>query len=351
MSKYEYVNKNEYRPVREKLEDIIKKAQKILKQNDTGITFQYELIGSGSKHLITRVKGGNKGFDFDCKHYTNYEGTQLQRQLELAIRKQKDIQIGARAINDEDLILSSQEKIKQLTNKYKELSNVSGLPTKMKRMQVSGYRRINIKNNILNTVNEAPKEIKIQPKWCEIGEGFDLEVKNRIINQINELNKKFPEAFNQDSSLIISSNKLDDNVFGFIQNNGVMELNQTYFNNPKLLSEKYQESITKNWNQNVPEGKELEGIIVHEFGHYYQNMQYQYDELADYETINGYASRVRRNFNNNFLKTNNEKDIIISDYGLSDPREWFAEMFLQNYFYPERKYVKEFYNKVIKGGK
>ncbi len=73
MSKYEYVNKNEYRPVREELEDIIKKAQIILKKNDTGITFQYELIGSGSKHLITRVKGGNKGFDFDYNLILNCE--------------------------------------------------------------------------------------------------------------------------------------------------------------------------------------------------------------------------------------------------------------------------------------
>ena len=64
MAKYEYVNKDEYRPVREELENIIKKTQRILKKK-AGITFQFELIGSGSKHLITRVKGGNKGFDFD----------------------------------------------------------------------------------------------------------------------------------------------------------------------------------------------------------------------------------------------------------------------------------------------
>lgn len=64
MPKYEYVLKNEYRPVREELERIIKKAQRILRKK-TGITFQFELIGSGSKHLITRIKGGNKGFDFD----------------------------------------------------------------------------------------------------------------------------------------------------------------------------------------------------------------------------------------------------------------------------------------------
>ena len=73
MSKYEYVPRNEYQPVREELETIIKRAQKILKKNKTGITFQFELIGSGSKHLITRIKNGNKGFDFDYNLILNCE--------------------------------------------------------------------------------------------------------------------------------------------------------------------------------------------------------------------------------------------------------------------------------------
>ena len=72
MSKYEYVSKTEYRPVREELEAIIKKVQKILKK-ESKITFQYELIGSGAKHLITRIKNGNKGFDFDYNFILNCE--------------------------------------------------------------------------------------------------------------------------------------------------------------------------------------------------------------------------------------------------------------------------------------
>lgn len=59
---YEFVSKNEYQPIREKLEKIIKQVQKDIKKN---ISFQFALIGSGSKKLITRLKEGNKGFDFD----------------------------------------------------------------------------------------------------------------------------------------------------------------------------------------------------------------------------------------------------------------------------------------------
>lgn len=84
----------------------------------------------------------NKGFELDGEHYTNYEGTQLQRKLETEIRKQKDIQIMAKASGNKELVQESQQKITQLTHKYKELSNISGLPTKMERMRVSGYKRV-----------------------------------------------------------------------------------------------------------------------------------------------------------------------------------------------------------------
>lgn len=61
---FEYVTRAEYKPVRKELEEIIHRAQKFMREKyDT--TFQYRLIGSGKKHLITRVKGGNGGYDFD----------------------------------------------------------------------------------------------------------------------------------------------------------------------------------------------------------------------------------------------------------------------------------------------
>lgn len=92
------------------------------------------------------IDNNNKGFELDGKHYTNYEGTQMQRKLETEIRKQKDIQIIAKASGNKELVQESQSKITQLTRKYKQLSDISGLPTKMERMRVSGYKRTSIKN-------------------------------------------------------------------------------------------------------------------------------------------------------------------------------------------------------------
>lgn len=96
-----------------------------------------------SKEQLEADKQANMhGFEYEGNHYTMYEGTQLQRQIETKIRQYKDRQIGARAIDDNDEVYHCQEKIEQLTNKYKELSDISGLPTKIDRLRVDGYRTI-----------------------------------------------------------------------------------------------------------------------------------------------------------------------------------------------------------------
>lgn len=96
-----------------------------------------------SKEQLEADKQANMhGFEYEDNHYTMYEGTQLQRQIEAKIRQYKDRQIGARAIDDNDEVYHCQEKIEQLTNKYKELSDISGLPTKIDRLRVDGYRTI-----------------------------------------------------------------------------------------------------------------------------------------------------------------------------------------------------------------
>ena len=88
------------------------------------------------------VKQNDNGFFFDGKHYTMYEGTQLQNRIEREIQGQEDIKTMAHEVGDKDLEMKARKKIVNLSAKYKELSDVSGLPTKMQRMRVSGYKRI-----------------------------------------------------------------------------------------------------------------------------------------------------------------------------------------------------------------
>lgn len=91
------------------------------------------------------IDDNEAGFDFEGKHYTNYQGTQMQRRLERAIREQKDIQILAKSSDNTDLIQKSQSKIRILTEKYNKLNAASGLKPMKERLKVSGYRRTKIK--------------------------------------------------------------------------------------------------------------------------------------------------------------------------------------------------------------
>ena len=95
-----------------------------------------------NEELQKIIDNNEKGFEFEGNKYTLYEGSQLQRQIELEIRKQKEKQMLGKSINSEKMIFKSQEKIRQLTQKYKELSKASGLPTKVDRMKVIGYKRV-----------------------------------------------------------------------------------------------------------------------------------------------------------------------------------------------------------------
>lgn len=87
----------------------------------------------------------NKGAEIDGKHYTLYEISQIQRNLERKIRQQKDIQILGKSSNNVELIGDSQRKITILTRKYKEVCDISGLPYKSRRLAVTGYKRTNVK--------------------------------------------------------------------------------------------------------------------------------------------------------------------------------------------------------------
>lgn len=70
-SYYEFVKKKDYGPVKHRFEDeILPVAREVLRE--MGYTFQSELMGSGSRKLVTRVIDGNKGFDFDYDFELQY---------------------------------------------------------------------------------------------------------------------------------------------------------------------------------------------------------------------------------------------------------------------------------------
>lgn len=90
------------------------------------------------------IDDNEKGFTYNGKHYTMYEGTQIQRKLETEIRKLKDEQIIAKSSGNKDYAMQVQRMIDATSQEYKRLCDISKLPTKKNRMRVSGYRRIKV---------------------------------------------------------------------------------------------------------------------------------------------------------------------------------------------------------------
>jgi len=64
MYHYEYVRKNEWKPKRDNLIELIHEVQNQMRVDDV-FTFQYRFVGSSSRNMITCDCTTNKGFDFD----------------------------------------------------------------------------------------------------------------------------------------------------------------------------------------------------------------------------------------------------------------------------------------------
>ena len=61
---FEYVSKSEYQSSKKEVDNFIKEVHNLLRKEKI-VTFRDEIIGSGKRHLITRIKNGNQGYDFD----------------------------------------------------------------------------------------------------------------------------------------------------------------------------------------------------------------------------------------------------------------------------------------------
>ena len=84
----------------------------------------------------------NKGYtDSKGKHYTMYECTQKQREMERHIRDAKRLIITARAAGDKVLLAQGKATLAHWQDMYREFSNACGLSIKPMNTRVQGYRR------------------------------------------------------------------------------------------------------------------------------------------------------------------------------------------------------------------
>ena len=85
-----------------------------------------------------------KGCIIDGKEYTNYEATQLMRNLETEIRRQKDTAVLAKESGDDVLRRECQSNINKLTKKYNAVAEAAGLRKQMQRTRVEGFKPVQL---------------------------------------------------------------------------------------------------------------------------------------------------------------------------------------------------------------
>ena len=159
------------------------------------------------KQLEEINKKNEDGFVMDGKHYTNYQGLQMQRQLERKIREQRDTLALAKASDNKELITETNANINVLKNKYKELSDISGLKPKMKRLRsIQGINKPAIEPTIEIKMEDNEPKVELLPSKFEktskifnhSKQWLDLEDNDnrRIYNGTNSLKIKIYERKN-----------------------------------------------------------------------------------------------------------------------------------------------------------
>lgn len=89
MHNFEYVPKEEWKPIRDELFDIIHRLQDEVRDK---FTFQYHFVGSSKHNMITRDRNSNIGFDFDVNIEVNdpdedYSAEEIRRILRKGLDK------------------------------------------------------------------------------------------------------------------------------------------------------------------------------------------------------------------------------------------------------------------------
>lgn len=99
------------------------------------------------QQLTQWAADNDKGCEIGGKHYTTYAASQLMRQIETEIRREKDAAVAAQKLGDNILRRECQERINALSREYTAVAAASGVSQRRERMMVEGFRAVKLKTN------------------------------------------------------------------------------------------------------------------------------------------------------------------------------------------------------------
>lgn len=214
------------------------------------------------RELEQYAKSDNATFEFEGKRYTMYEGTQLQRKTETALRHQRDILNMAKAAGDGDTELIARTNIRMLTDKYAELSKVSGLPTQLERTRSA----ITVKSvdksrgsGIINNYKGKGIRVLGQSNISSDTQKLIVEATKKITSDFKILEKYMePITFGD------VNGSPAKNSFIFNTGRNSITLRHNDFSNPSQLLKRLKEDYKKSLSYDTDY---IESLVAHEMGH------------------------------------------------------------------------------------
>ena len=301
---------------------------------------------------------------FDGKGYTLYEAKQRQRQMETAMRAQREkvklLQAGGA---DQDEIILHKAKYQGQLNEYSRFCRKMSLTEERERIYLDMRGRVapskaelKMAKKIKGTDNlfEKGKIIKllgVDKKNVDFGK-MDERSKKSVYNGIKKVFDKFPQLKGYTTKV-----EYDPNIKGYAASNsmyGIVKIGRN-FSNYEELKKRYDRDVRMQFH---PIGTDVNSIIIHEMGHqldgYLTRKGVWGGNVSIYETTRtsvavkrevlqrlGYFDYIRaeraewtrmgyKGRNLNEALEFSKKEFItkyISEYACDNEREFFAECF------------------------
>ncbi len=230
---------------------------------------------------LEKFKEDNKkGVTYNGRHYTVYEATQKQRQIERAIRRQKRRVLSAEKRGDKDALLTSQIKLRRLNEEYGRYSNAVGLPTQQERLQVAGFgkkqaaqassikfehmatKKIDWSETtpIIHSPEEQTEIIKYaQDKGINIYNIKRFDGDSELLKEQIDIIADMRKEYDLDEKITITFDKMDDDDFALTNGKRIN------FNTKCLRNRNITNRILSADNDLA--ANDISGIATHEMGH------------------------------------------------------------------------------------
>lgn len=171
---------------------------------------------------------------------------------------------------------------------------------------------------------EAHELLRVQDSFKKL----PTDAQGKVLGQLDELYEEFGGDFVEQMNL--TAKHMDNSMLASHTdgNRFEMTLNETLLRDPENYSQRVRYQMDNGWFVKGPKGKEIEAVVVHEFGHHLQS---RLSRTATRGLTDAVASKQRRTFIDKYYDGKSDSDVM-SKYGKSDDYEWFAESFV-NYYY------------------